>query len=68
MGIIILICHFFYMHVIFYDKKNLSTLKEQILFYLKHPDLTRNVSQEGHDYALKYHKPSDRIDEILSQI
>jgi hypothetical protein len=53
-------------HVIFYDKNDPLKLKEKILFYLKNPDLAKNISQEGNRYALKYHKPCDRIDEILS--
>jgi hypothetical protein len=55
-------------HVIFYDRNNLSELKKNILFYLKHPELATKIAQEGHSYALKYHKPSDRIDEILSHL
>jgi len=55
-------------HVIFYNKKNLLELKEKILFYLKNPKLIKKIAKEGNNYALKFHKPSDRIDEILSYL
>lgn len=55
-------------HVIFYNRNNLLELKKKILFYLKTPDLAKKISHEGNTYALKYHKPSDRISEILSQL
>ena len=28
----------------------------------------KKISEEGCNYALKYHKPSDRIDEILNSL
>tara|TARA_Y100000389_G_scaffold204968_1_gene261383 strand:- start:8365 stop:8943 length:579 start_codon:yes stop_codon:yes gene_type:complete len=55
-------------HVIFYDRNNLSNLKEEILFYLKNEDQAKKISEEGYNYALKHHKPSDRIDEILCSL
>ena len=55
-------------HIIFYDKNNLLELTEKILFYLNNLKLTKKISQQGNHHALKYHKPSDRIDEILSYL
>tara|TARA_Y100000389_G_C17451862_1_gene515425 strand:- start:1011 stop:1868 length:858 start_codon:yes stop_codon:yes gene_type:complete len=55
-------------HVIFYNRKNLSELKEKLIFYLKNPDLCKSIAKEGCEYARKYHKPSNRIDEILSHL
>ena len=55
-------------HIIFYNRNNFQELKEKILFYLNNPDLAKDISQQGNQHALKYHKPSDRIDEILSYL
>lgn len=55
-------------HIIFYDKNNLLELKEKILFYLNNSELAKKISQQGNHHSLKYHKPSDRIDEILSYL
>jgi len=55
-------------HVVFYDRDDFLKLKKQILFYLKNPDLIKKIAKEGNDYALSFHKASDRIDEILSHL
>jgi hypothetical protein len=55
-------------HVVFYDRNDFFKLKNDILFYLNNLDLAKNISNEGYLYALKYHKPSDRINEILSHL
>ncbi len=55
-------------HIIFYDRNNLLELAEKILFYLNNPELAKKISQQGNRHALKYHKPSDRIDQILSHL
>lgn len=55
-------------HIIFYDKNNLLELAEKILFYLNNLELAKKISKQGNHHALKYHKPSDRIDDILSYL
>lgn len=55
-------------HIIFYDRNNFSELAEKIMFYLHHPQLATKISQQGNHHALQHHKPSDRIDEILSHL
>ena len=55
-------------HVIIYDKNNLLELSEKIMFYLNNLELAKKISKQGNQHALKYHKPSDRIDEILSYL
>lgn len=55
-------------HLIFYKKNDFFKLKQKILFYLENKDLARKIAKTGTDFALKYHKPSDRIDEILSYL
>jgi len=55
-------------HIIFYDKNNLDNLKQKIIFYLKDDNLREKIAKNGNDFVLKYHKTSDRIDEILSHL
>lgn len=53
-------------HIIYYDRDNLNDLKEKVLYYLNNEKHRVDIAKEGNYYALNYHKPSDRIDEILS--
>ena len=55
-------------HIIFYDKNNLDDLKQKIIFYLNNDNLREKIAKNGNDFVLKYHKTSDRIDEILSHL
>ena len=55
-------------HVVFYDRDNLAELEEKVSYYLKNPDLIKKIAKQGNEYALKFHKASDRIDEILTQL
>jgi len=57
-------------HCIFYDlsDQGLANLKEKLLFFMKNPDLAETIAKEGHEFAMKYHRASNRIDEILDVI
>jgi spore maturation protein CgeB len=55
-------------HLIYYDRNNLELLKENLLYYLNNKDLIDEVSENGYLHALKYHKPEDRILEIINKI
>ena len=55
-------------HIIFYDKNNLDDLKQKIIFHLNNDNLREKIAKNGNDFVLKYHKTSDRIDEILSHL
>ena len=53
-------------HLVYYS--SLSQLGNELEYYLDN-DLERNsIASNGHKYALKYHKTSNRIDEILEVI
>ena len=54
--------------LIFIESGSISGTKKNILFDGLSNNSNVEISQEGNKYALKYHKPSNRIDEILSQI
>ena len=57
-------------HCIFYDTSNegLERLKERILYFLRDTDRAAEIAKEGHDFTMKYHRASNRIDEILEVI
>ena len=58
------------MHCIFYDLSDngLKELKEKILYYVNHPDEAAIIAHAGHVFTMKYHRSSNRIDEILDRI
>ena len=57
-------------HCIFYDlsDKGLEKLKEKILWYLELPREVERIAKTGHEFAMRYHRASIRIDEILKVI
>lgn len=55
-------------HVIFYDKNDLRDLNNKLHYYLKNNEIRETIAKEGNAFALKYHKSSDRIDEILTHL
>ena len=57
-------------HCIFYDLSNegLLKLRERIQFYLEHGELAYDIARAGHEFTMKYHRASNRIDEILDVI
>ena len=55
-------------HIIYYDRDNLDSLKQKLFFYLKDNNLREKIAKNGNDFVLKYHKTSNRIDEILSHL
>ena len=57
-------------HCIFYNLSDsgLIELEERILFYLRHGELAYDIAREGHEFTMKYHRTSSRIDEILNVI
>lgn len=54
-------------HCIFYDvsEPGFKLLKEKINHYLDNPLEAEIIAKTGHDFAMKYHRASSRIDEIL---
>ncbi len=57
-------------HCIFYDLSDpgLVRLKDKLLFFMKNPNLAGMIARAGHKFAMKYHRSSNRIDEILDVI
>lgn len=57
-------------HCIIYDvsDKGLTELWKKILYFIAHPILARVIAKEGHNFTMKYHRASNRIDEILEVI
>lgn len=57
-------------HCIFYDisDSGLKELRERILYFLKETDHADEIAQRGHEFTMKYHRTSNRIDEILDVI
>lgn len=57
-------------HCIFYDTSGEGLLKmeKMILHLIAKPELAVHIAREGHDFAMRYHRASNRIDEILEQI
>ena len=53
-------------HLVYYN--SFSTLKSKIKFYLEHLSEAQKIATSGYEHAMKYHKTSDRIDEIINTI
>lgn len=59
-----------YSHCIFYDlsNKGLKSLQEKISYFIKYPDEAEHIAKAGYEFTMKYHKASNRINEILEVI
>jgi len=57
-------------HCIFYEPsdRGLEELKEKILYFLKNKTQATIIAKQGFEFAMKYHRASNRIDEILDRI
>lgn len=57
-------------HCIFYDLSDdgLKELRKKIRSALLNPEIAANIAKEGHEFTMKYHRASNRIDEILERI
>ncbi len=58
-------------HCIFYDlsDKGLEGLKQKILYFTSdNPLLATEIAAAGHEFTMRYHRTSNRIDEILDVI
>lgn len=57
-------------HCIFYDlsDEGLKILRERVLYYLDRTDKAERIAKAGHDFTMKHHRSSNRIDEILNVI
>ena len=55
-------------HLVYYDHQNLGQLKEKIIYYLNNKEELDKVANEGYNYVIKYHKPVDRVNQILEKL
>jgi len=57
-------------HCIFYDLSDtgLRELRAMIFYYLKHITEAEIIAKAGHEFTMKYHRTSNRIDEMLDII
>lgn len=57
-------------HCIFYEPSDmgLMELRKRILYYIQNPGEAEVIAKRGHEFAMKYHRTSNRIDEILEVI
>lgn len=57
-------------HCIIYDTSDagLKKLEHRILYFLENPTQAEAIAKTGHDFTMKYHRTSNRIDEILDVI
>jgi len=57
-------------HCIFYELNNrgLSNLRKKIYYFLEHTEEADTIAKAGHKFTMKYHRTTNRIDEILDVI
>jgi len=57
-------------HCIFYDVSGpgFELLKEKIRYYIDNPSDAAMIAKAGYDFTMKYHRTTNRIDEILERI
>lgn len=57
-------------HCIFYDlsDQGLEELRRKILYFIKETDEAAEIAKAGREFTMKYHRSSNRIDEILDVI
>lgn len=53
-------------HLVFYN--DLDELKQLIDYYLENEVERSKIGKEGREYCLKYHKFSDRVDEVINHL
>lgn len=57
-------------HCIIYDTSDsgIMKLEQRILYFLENPTQAETIAKTGFDFTMKYHRASNRIDEILDVI
>lgn len=57
-------------HYIFYElsDRGLEELRKRILYFMQETDHADDIARAGHEFTMKYHRASNRIDEILDVI
>lgn len=55
-------------HLIYYSKKDADIFKKELLYYLNNDQERINIAKAGYEFTNKFHKPQDRIDEIIDKL
>lgn len=55
-------------HLFYYDLNALEKLKNALLYYLKNNSEREYIANTGYNYVLEYHRPKNRINEMLEEI
>lgn len=55
-------------HLIYYDRNDTSDLHQKITYYLENNEIRETIAKNGYDFVRKYHKSSNKIDEILEEV
>ena len=57
-------------HCVIYDlsDQGLEELQKRILYFLQEPDHADEIAKAGHEFTMKYHRTTNRIDETLEVI
>lgn len=55
-------------HIIEYNRFDLGSLREQIEYYLAHPEEAASIAARGHAYAMQHHRTQHRIDDIFAAL
>ena len=53
-------------HCIFYNPSNPKELLDKLNYYLSNESEAKEIAENGHNYTMKYHRSSNRIDDILA--
>lgn len=55
-------------HIYYYHRNDMTDLKNALLHFLEHPEERKQIAIEGQQHVLRYHRPGNRIDEMLQEI
>jgi hypothetical protein len=53
-------------HLVEYDRNDLTTLINKIVYYIKNPSEAEKIARAGQEYALKHHTHTARMKQILN--
>lgn len=55
-------------HIIYYDRENIKELENIIDYYMVNTEERKKIAKSGFEYAMKNHKYTDRILEIIEKV
>lgn len=54
-------------HLLYYDRDNLSTLKTLLVYYMKHPNEAKKIADRGYKHALKFYRSAYVMESVISK-